>query len=489
MNLSAAHEQQQTVAVVVVHGIGNQLPMDTVRALVDNVYGDNSGLAHPETVYSRLDRDAPFLDLRRLMLTKTGDHPRADFYELYWQATFGSGTPGAVLSWALKLLRSHPFGSQIRQVVNTVRIVLGLMLIVAVGLTLAALAWGPGDGWQSFVVPALPFLAFLAALPKLLVTNLLSTVVADASRWFGPGPNDIAGRDKVRQLGLDLLMELHRPDDDGEPRYGRIIVVGHSLGAVVAYDAIRLAFDKLRDPRNKPPLPDSDGPPNRRQPQAWNFPGPPPDPASPDEPSPVPEYPLGYQQFQAALHAEQRHQGVSWRVTDFITAGTPLTHARDLLASKRVSFQRRQEENEFPACPPLGEQQHREEDWAKVGQPVPPAAGPNGKGRIAFYRELEQGPLRAHEGSPFATTRWTNLYIPMQWWLGGDPVGGPLKDVFGEGVRDIAVEVSAPPQVRRKVMAVPVKAHTWYWHRDGGSDTPARDTIVQLRDAIDLRWL
>lgn len=483
-----ANEEQQTVAVVVVHGIGNQLPMDTVRALVDNVFGDESGLQHPETVYSRLYRDAPYLDLRRLMLTITSQHPRADFFELYWQARFGSGSPAAVLSWVVRLLRSNPTGSQIRQVVKTARIILGILLLVTLGLALGAIAWGPEEGWKSYVTPALPFLVLALALPKLLVNNLLSTVVADASRWFSPGPGDIEGRDTVRQLGVDLLKDLHRTSAGDKPRYGRIIVIGHSLGAVVAYDAIRLAFDDLRDPANDPPVPESAGPPDKRQPSAWNFPHPPPDPATPGTPTPAPADGLAYHQVQARLHTEQRSQGVAWRVTDFITAGTPLTHARDLLSNKHVDLERRMVENELPCCPPLGEQQHHEEEWAKNGDPLPPAAGLDGKGRIAFYRDAEQGPLRAHEASPFATTRWTNLYIPMKWWLGGDPVGGPVAPVFGPGVRDIEVEVSAPRKTKRRVMAVPVKAHTWYWHRDGGSANPEKDCIVRLREAIDLRW-
>ena len=194
-------------------------------------------------------------------------------------------------------------------------------------------------------------------------------------------------------------------------------------------------------------------------------------------------------QLQAELHAEQRSLGVPWRVTDFITVGSPLTHARDLMASKKVSLERRMAETEFPTCPPRGEVQHSEEERAERGKPVPWAAGTEGSGRLAFYRADDEGPLRAHEASPFATTRWTNLYIPMKPWLGGDPVGGPAEPVFGRGVVDVKVEISAPKKKRRKVMAMPVGAHTWYWHRVGnGSENQDKDCIEQLRSAMDLRW-
>lgn len=486
-----AHEAQQTVAVVVAHGIGNQLPMDTVRALVDNVFGSRSGPGNAAPVYSRLDRDADFLDLRRLSLTKTDDRPRVDFYELYWQPTFGTGSPGAVLGWVFRLLRRRPLGDQMRRVVLTVRTALGLLLLLVVGAALLLMVFGPDEGWKQYAAPALPLVAVAAALPKLLVRNLLANVAADASRWFSPGPGDVESRDKVRLLGLNLLKELHRPGDDGRPRYGRIIVVAHSLGAAVTYDAIRLAFDELRDPAPLalPPT----GPPDRRQPHAWRFatavPGEP--PVLGDRGAPLIEEPAGqtYHRVQSELHAEQRAMGVSWRVTDFITVGSPLTHAQDLLTRGDVSLERRMDENELPTCPPRGEQQHREIRWAGKRRPVQLAAGKKGTGRVAFYRQQESGPLRVHEASPFATTRWTNLYIPMRWWLGGDPVGGPAAPVFGRGVVDVPVDPSAPRAVRRRVLALPVGAHTWYWRRVGaGSDDPEKDCIEQLRSAMGSRW-
>lgn len=492
MTKPAWREQQQTVAVVVAHGIGNQLPMDTVRSMVDNVFGSASGLPDQVPVYSRLDRDADFLDLRRLMLTKTGKRPRVDFYELYWQPTFGSGSAGAVIGWAVKLLlRRGKIGEQIRQVVKTIWLVLLGLFVIAMLAAWGLWLIGPDEGWKQFIAPAVPLLAFALSLFKLLASSLLSNVVADASRWFSPGPNDIGARDKVRQQAVGLLRELHRTDSNGKPRYGRIIVVAHSLGAVVTYDAIRLAFDKLRDPAEQTPAPG--GQLEQRQPNAWRFatdtPGKPPFLDADKEPLLELIGGQRYHDLQAELHAEQRSLGVPWRVTDFITVGSPLTHARDLMASKKVSLERRMAETEFPTCPPRGEVQHSEEERAKDGKPVPWAAGTEGSGRLAFYRADEEGPLRAHEASPFATTRWTNLYIPMKRWLGGDPVGGPAAPVFGRGVVDVKVEISAPKKKRRKVLAMPVGAHTWYWHRVGnGSEHQDKDCIEQLRKAMNLHW-
>ncbi|CCI51551.1 membrane hypothetical protein [Nostocoides jenkinsii Ben 74] len=434
-----SREAEGNVAVVVAHGIGNQLPMDTVRALVDNVFGKKSGLSTSAPVYNRMDREARFLDLRRLMLVKTRKRPRVDFYELYWQPTFGTGSAGAVLGWALRLLRRTPEGSQMRRVVHTVRIAIGLLLLLVCVLAIVAWVLVPNRGWE-LAAATVPFLLWALGVARLLVSSVLANVVSDASRWFAPGPGDIEGRDKVRLQGVELLRGLHRVDANNRPRYERIIVVGHSLGAVITYDAIRLAFDELRDPKPQgvedPPLV---GPPDQRQPCAWNFlTGSPTLLSSPNGQADdiarvdVRATAERYHEVQEALDEEQRGLGVPWRVTDFITLGSPLTHALDLLGGKDVTLECRMSENELPSCPPRGEQQHREEVWKREGRPTQLAAGADGKGRVAFYRgNNESGPLRAHEASPFATTRWTNLYIPVTPWLGGRPCrwsgGGSIR--------------------------------------------------------------
>ncbi|MEP6666715.1 MAG: hypothetical protein ABJA81_09730, partial [Nocardioidaceae bacterium] len=170
-----------------------------------------------------------------------------------------------------------------------------------------------------------------------------------------------------------------------------------------------------------------------------------------------------------------------------VTAGSPLAHADDLWSSKVAAFDKRVNENEFPVCPPLGETQHSE--IRRIASKKPAIIG--GAGRIAFYRKVETGPLIAHEASPFASTRWTNLYIPLKPWLGGDPVGGKVAETMGPGVRDIAVR---PSTRRRKALALPVAAHTWYWRRDPDvTEDDARlegsmpDAVLQLRRVVNLK--
>lgn len=497
--VSRVNDDDLPTAVVVIHGIGSQMPMDTLRALVDTVFGEASGATGSKKVQNKVDRYSTFLDLRRLVLSRGRGHGRVDFYELYWAPTLGSGTVGAVLTWGWRILRRRPDGEQMRHVVTWVRGMLVALLVVFVGVAVGGYVLAQHFGWSGFLGSVVPVLGFLLAVPRAVARRILTEVLADASRWFAPGPKDIHGRDKVRRLGMQLLTELHGADDSGQLRYGRIVVIGHSLGSVIAYDVLRLAFDKLREP-SREETEVASGPAERaepsppavqlaeRQPGAWHFEverdrlG--------DATDPV-KATRDFQYVQRQLLAEQRLVGSRWRVTDFISAGSPLTHAADLWGSKVADFPRRLSEGEFPTCPPLGAVQHSEERLAARQVSVPVGAD---KRPIAFYRRDPGGPLIAHEASVFALTRWTNLYIPMERWLGGDPIGGPIAPVFGPGVRDIPVRVSASRKAARRIMWMPVAAHTWYWKRDPTTtrldvtdNREPRDAVRMLERVVALR--
>ena len=77
-------------AVVIIHGIGEQRPMDTLWGFVSGVWSKR--LAH-----SKPDRISPTLELRRLSVPsvsaewRPGQPVSTDFYELYW-AHLMSGT-------------------------------------------------------------------------------------------------------------------------------------------------------------------------------------------------------------------------------------------------------------------------------------------------------------------------------------------------------------------------------------------------------------
>ena len=54
-----------------------------------------------------------------------------------------------------------------------------------------------------------------------------------AARYLSPSPQNVATRRAIREAGVDILRRLHSTG-----KYDRIVLVGHSLGSVIAYDIL-----------------------------------------------------------------------------------------------------------------------------------------------------------------------------------------------------------------------------------------------------------
>jgi hypothetical protein len=122
--------------------------------------------------------------------------------------------------------------------------------------------------------------------------------------------------------------------------------------------------------------------------------------------------------------------------------------------------------------------------------------------KLIFYFPFGRRAVLANN-SPFALTRWTNLYCPSSGHLlSGDIISGPLGPVFGLGVKDVPLH----PQEIAPRWYGPLServAHTYYWIESrtdwnyvgqlkGGapraSETLRRPMrITALLDALDLK--
>src|SRR6516225_7731991 len=107
------HEARRAMrqAVVIIHGIGEQRPMETVRAFVAGALGVEKE-ALSKFVFSKPDQIDDTLELRRLSAsTKDVEgsvlekNCETDFYELYWQHLMPDGSWSAVLAWVFDLTR------------------------------------------------------------------------------------------------------------------------------------------------------------------------------------------------------------------------------------------------------------------------------------------------------------------------------------------------------------------------------------------------
>ncbi|MCF5041428.1 hypothetical protein GIW79_13265 [Pseudomonas sp. PA-7-1E] len=457
-------------AVVVIHGIGEQRPMDTLRGFVEAMIPTDTPDGTP-LYWSKPDRLSRNFDLRVL---KASGRTSTDFYEYYWAHKMQGTKFGHLLGWLWDIFKRprRDIPEAIVPIWRSTRwTVLVLLLLVASG-TLAT-AWGqlpPSDN-PFALIPLL-----LAAMGLALRYSALA-YLGDAARYLSPNPQNVMVREQIRADGVDLLRALHNQGD-----YERIIVVGHSLGSVIAYDIVGYLWHEYHDKLTQLT------PSNRELAARYANR----EPLQPVVKEALPAAGalldgslsslLNFRQQQTEAFAEQRGLGNPWRITDLVTVGSPMAHASLLLGRSVSDFKQRMERREAPACPPT-------EDTQGYGHN---ARQPLMLGQKPFT------PHYLHHAAAFAVTRWTNLYFPAPFGLFGDIVSGPVKPVMGGGVLDLPVTVGNG----KGWLAKSWLSHTHYWSERGGAQGyldalgqdeqaitqgPRPSATEALRWAIDLK--
>ena len=420
-------------AVVIIHGIGDQRPMQTLRAFVKGALG-LSAFSPDDGVFSKPDRISDSLELRRLHVPQ-GIHGRvtldegseADFYELYWQHLLQGTEWQHVWRWAIPLLCWRPLTPRLEKMRAH-----AFVLLAAAATVLAVAWWAAGTG-NILAAPAVLAAAALAGRILLGTWNWFGLrYLGDAARYLDPDPANIEVRHRIRSAGLELLRGLH---EDPLRRYERIVLVGHSLGSVVAYDVITWLWQELHHqvilPGHEPPmvltrpagierLRDEDPLRSLR---------------TPDPPANA-----AFQASQRQLWEKLTAPGpglpqLPWRITDLVTLGSPLAHADVLLADSPGEFRLGVAQREFPSCPPA------EDDDRDRKLLVRTVKTSNGEQEVRIL----------HHGAPFAVTRWTNLFFS------GDFIAGPVQSLFGSGVKDVPLH---------SIRGESWRSHTRYWSLD-----------------------
>ena len=166
------------------------------------------------------------------------------------------------------------------------------------------------------------------------------------ARYTRATPDNISARKDIRERGLALLNELHGKD------YDRIVVVGHSLGSILAYDLINYFWARRAAGRTFA-MGAEDFEALRRLEEAV---------ARLDKQE-APETIAAFRRAQRALSEHLRRRpkpetneaDTRWLITDLVTLGSPLTHAEFLLAKNVGELKVRIAQREFPTCPPVRE--------------------------------------------------------------------------------------------------------------------------------------
>lgn len=458
-------------AIVMLHGMGEQIPMITLNSFVKAVWttdvtlvdeekpDPNTGKARTGNVaWAKPDERNSSTELRRITTERDIVGNYTDFYEYYWAHMMQGTTWEHVSTWIRDLLLRNPT-TRVPQRVFHAWVVLWIIALAVIGFAL----WGL---WPKTDSPR-PWVVWISALAGMAVSVFVSAVLVkrfgDVARYVKALPPNVAKRHAIRQAGVDLLARLI---DSGE--YDRIVIVAHSLGSIVAYDILAQLYTRYHSVGGDGPQPERDA--LERMVRDGLAAG---------------HLDLdAYQAQQARVMAEARAQGAPWIVSDFVTLGAPLTHVEFLIAESRDDLRARQRDRLLPTCPPT-----LEYDGTTKMQHFSYSTGSDRK----------PGDCRTpHHAALFAYTRWTNLYSEEKALLTGDLVSGPLGDAFGlegdagviSGIRDIAVlpALDAEGQVadghRRSFFS-----HNNYWALDKGTETAAVAVphhIAQLRRALQL---
>jgi hypothetical protein len=437
-------------AVVVIHGIGEQKPMETLRSFVEAVLPDTLD-SDKQKYRNKPDRMSELFELRCLQVPS--DHqshrPITDFYEYYWAHHMRESQYRHVLSWLGSLIKQRP--GNIPSRLRPLFFLTWGLLLSALGFFIYALL----DQTEQSLTARLTtlyekkqlYFSLLSLIIPAFISYFILGYVADAARYLTPTPDNIDERNQIRAEGIRLLRSLHE-----SKKYFRIIIVGHSLGSVIGYDIIRHLWVDLRE---------SHDPKQVKQELAKEF------DKEFDTATRASISVEDFQQKQHKLWREHRAVGIPWLVTDFITLGSPLTYASLLMASDPQSFEQRKIEYELPCCPPVfiqGEHTHYQKSYQSANQ---------------------QHPLNVripHHGAPFASTRWSNLFFPYKWGILGDMIGGPLSGCFGAGIKDIPLHPSG-----RGFLGKSLFSHTYYWKRP--ADSAKTESIEALKSAMRLESL
>lgn len=454
-------------AVVIVHGMGEQRPLDTLNGFV-NAALDPDGCNTPE-FYSRPDDVTDSYESRRYLapaLTCDGKEVRAqtEVFEYHWAHLMQGNRLEDLWPTFRRMILLLPW-----QVPEGLRVVWAVMwaLIIVLAVQLVQ-AVRLGFNFTSLTIPGLVAsllgTGIVAVLISLVVTYVvtrftprwITSSFVDVVRYLDTSPRSYGVRREIRAGIVKLLQGLHDAQIRGKPRYQRIIVVAHSLGSYIAYDAITWLWGQMNELHEAPMDLEIGEPLGGIAPSGLDQ--------IERAAAQLDSGAVGidaYREAQRAIWLGLRADGNPWRITDFVSFGSPMYFADRLYALNPDRFRKRVERLELPICPPL----------ADPGEGYREA----GRRRLSYNNG---GRRVLHHGAPFAVVRWTNFWFPARLWFFGDWFGGGLAKLFGKGVKDIAVTGNRPWRL------IPAFAHALYvsFPKDLAPDS----ATTHLRAAMDL---
>ncbi|MBK8403852.1 MAG: hypothetical protein IPL25_07105 [Saprospiraceae bacterium] len=121
-------------AIVVIHGMGNQYPMETITDFVDNLFKIEENKDkddNPKSIYSAPERITGSFDQRKLI----GFHNNVqyDCYEYYWAHLIKEPSVSDTISWMYKLIWKKEPSERLNKYISIIRrSSIGLLLLISI---------------------------------------------------------------------------------------------------------------------------------------------------------------------------------------------------------------------------------------------------------------------------------------------------------------------------------------------------------------------
>jgi len=459
----APPEGEVRTAVVIVHGMGEKRPMETLDGFAKTAL--RPGSASGETRWDYYSLPAEITDSYEARRFASA---QAEIYEYHWSFLMTSNKFAGAMPMTLRLFLRRPSNvpDALLGIWRSAWTVLLAMLMVIPALFVTGYALNTDvPVWIIGLITSAVVLIFWFGLYRMVakaLVNKTTTSLVDVARYLDASPYSYAARRAIRGGLVDLLRALH----DG--RYSRIVVVAHGVGTYISYDALTAFWADMHKRHAGPPAPAELVALDTLEVAIDGL---------------FAEGGAGgalddFQELQFALWQDLRRQGNPWRVTDFVTVGAPMALA-DFLVTKPGLFsgfktsdgERRRElfdglvrRGALVRCPPRSDT-------------LPVNGTEHGPVSYRWHEREAREVLGSH--SPFAVTRWTNLWFPViRGSRHGDWFGGAIRPLFGPGIRDIAVQGNQPERFKRG------SAHNEYFRHPEKDDEG--DVAWHLRNTLAL---
>ncbi len=458
-------ERHLRQAVVIVHGMGEQRPLETLNEFIGAALGADRG--GKRLFYSRPDQVVDSYESRRYLAPAAHNdageiRAQTEFFEYHWAHLMQDNRLDDLWPAFRRMLLAPPWyvpaGLRVLWAIFWALLIASVLLFLSLRPDLA-LDLGQitlVDILKAVVGGGLSAILLTYVLTRWLPSWLTSSFV-DVIRYLDTSPRSYEVRRDIRAGIIDLLQGLHA---DG--RYQRIVIIAHSLGSYIAYDAISYLWGQMDKQHAGPVRPDVDKPEQGDQPSGLA-----------DLEAAASALTRGsdvtaYQDTQRRLWLGMRAQGNPWLITDFLSFGSPMYMADRIYTRNRKKFDNRVLLRELPTCPPQHELSEKN----------------NVNGQKLWFSWNNRGRRVLYHAAPFAVVRWTNMWFPAHFGFFGDWFGGPLGPLFGNGILD------RPLLANGWKARIPAYAHALYYHFQGDEQ---RDSVtIRLREAMGLAasaWL